>query len=72
MLANQDDPLSGVSRWVIEIVEEVNSFLGMSFKGVERQARELFTALEGWICHRNSSKGSLSQGSPKSQFLHKL
>lgn len=41
-LANQEDPLFGVSRWVLNTIEEVSNFLGMSFEGVERQAWELF------------------------------
>lgn len=38
--------LSEVSLWILSQTQAVSHFLGMSFGRIERQAIELFTALE--------------------------
>lgn len=45
-IEDQEYPFSRASRWDIETIEDVSRFLGMSFEGVKRQARDLFMALE--------------------------
>lgn len=40
------DPNSKVSLWVLNQMQAVSQFLGVSFEGVEREAIALFTALE--------------------------
>lgn len=52
--------LSKVSLWVITQMQAVSNFLGLSFDGIERQAIELFTALEREISLLGS--GAKSRG----------
>lgn len=39
------EPILEVSSWVLETMDEVSHFLGVSFEGVEKQAWELFIEL---------------------------
>lgn len=45
-----------VSLWVINLMIAVSNFLGVSFDGVERQAIDLFMALEREISLSGSDK----------------
>lgn len=38
VVPNQDKPFSDVSIWVLEKIDEVSRFLGLSFQGVKKQA----------------------------------
>lgn len=55
--------LSEVSLWVLSQMQAVSHFLGLSFEGVEKQAIELFTALEREI--------SLSSSGIENRRLHR-
>lgn len=46
MVPAQEQPLSEVSLWVLEKMEEVSTFMGLLFDGVEEQAWEFFSVLE--------------------------
>lgn len=46
LLSKDQNPIPDVSKCVLNMIELVSNFLGVSFKSHEQQAWELFTALE--------------------------
>lgn len=42
----EEDPILTISDWVLNTIEQVSGVLGVSFKGIEHLAWELFAKLE--------------------------